>query len=421
MTISDYLKKGVIDNPLNIKRVGGDLPTSQSSNKNIFILIAVAGAMALTFSTVWAYLNFYTGSASISAFIIVVVYTPIIAKTVSVTLLDESGNKKAFVDQMENEVSSLSTIWEVQNIRETNSNGVDIGFVDYIDGTRSILLRMVMGSVMNKPKSVIKSHYGSLESLLNFVDDLGYTKDMYVADESISDHQIMNFYYKSLNSVDDAKYVKVFSNMLDYIDLVTKIKGSVAVIYVVVNGWGAKKHLMFKELSSLPDKLGGDHLFVSVEIADRMAFDKFISNESSVTSFDIEELKLFKYRNTVNIGRSAVLEARNAKEEVTKVFNPKFEAKNNVSQRNLGKKNNTLTEASSQERLQQIKSQKVSKSSSPKIYQEVVGEEFAINSLPESETFLRIMQSGGEVTVGSNKPTSTDTGRDSEQTSGSED
>lgn len=411
--MSNYLKDRFIDNPQNIKRVGGDLPTSQSSNKNILLLIVVLGAMSLTFSTVWAYLNFYTGSTPLTVLIILVVYVPIILKVLSVTLLDEAGNKKAFVDQMENEISSLSTIWEIQNNKQVNYQGTDIGYIDYIDGSRSVIFRMVMGSTMGKHDSLIKAHYDSLEGLLRYIDNAGYYKDLFVVDESISDDEVMNFYYKSLHDNEDEKYVKTFTAMLDHIDLVTVVKGSVSVLYLDINGWGANKHIMFRELASLPEVLGNDNFFIEAHFLNELELNRFIADDNAINSFDIEELKLFKYRNSVNIGRTAVLAARDAEGNIVKTFNNKYEAKDNITVRSKslgGKSNKKQTDAQvkdeSIKRLQQLEQAKKKKQQPRETniqFKHSEGEEFEVKRIPTKELFLQLMQED-EVELGAPKP-----------------
>lgn len=334
--MDNYFEKAKIDNPLNIKRLTGDMPTTKSSSKNVMLLLVVFSITGLTIANAWQIALMYLKSPVLTTIVIGLLYGSVILKTFSITIFEEKKQKKAYQDLLDNKISDLSVIWEIQDIKEEEVQGDKIAYIDYINGTRTVLLRCVPGSVLNRGPEAPKYHYNALERLFKEIDDLGYGHDIYVKEEASRDDEALNFYYDSLKNVTDPEFIDIFTEQLDTIAYVNELTSAIHVLYIEISGIGKYKHNMLRNITALPEVLSANTIYKSVGFVETKAeLDKWIAEENSVAMFDREELIMNKYKNTFNLGVTAVLGAFDRGGNLLRRFNNDFDIKKMVRKKSI--------------------------------------------------------------------------------------
>lgn len=341
--MEEYFKRAKIDNPLNIKRVTGDIPTTKSSSKNVGILLVSFLIMALTFNQVWSFTLFYLKSVWFSAILLGIIYTLISLKILSISVFEEKKQKKAYRDLLENKMSDLSVIWEIQDIKETEVNGEPIAYIDYINGQRSVLVRCVPGSIMNKDEDAPRYFYNTIQSALEFIDNAEYQWDLHVDEESIGDDKALNYYYSTLKDYEDEDFIEIFTEILDTIKYVGETRSAIHVVYIEIIGTGGQKTNMFSKLTPVIDALSKGTIFKEVDfVRTKINIDRWIAHKNGVSMFDREELIMNKYRNSYNLGVTSVLAAYDNEGNMTKKFNPDFDPARIVRKKSIDLSSNQI-------------------------------------------------------------------------------
>lgn len=327
-----YYNKTPINNPMNIKRILGDLPTASSSSKNVGIILVVFTILAITFSRVWGLLLSIIGNTIISGVIMFLVYAFILFRVFALTVFEERKKKKAFLDFMENKVSDISTIWELQNIKEhTTERGTKFAYIDYIDGTRAVVLKCIYGSILNQGEDSEELHVQNTTKIMNDISAMGFMWEPVCKPIQVNDDKILNMYYKSTKEFEDVKFVHVFTQILDTIDYLANNVSAVYAVYFYVFAQGRYKHGMFEKLENIPAKFRGKTSFDYVNFIDtEFEMDKMIANELGVNLYDREELVMKKYHDTVTVGETAVIYAYGESDEVLKQFNKELSIERKV-------------------------------------------------------------------------------------------
>lgn len=402
------LDERVIDNPLNPTTGDGRVKNRTRGAKGVLLLFVVLGAMAIAVPYVYGYIQSVINSWAISVAVIVIVYTPIALKMISVTVLDEKTNKLAFIDQIENEVSTLSTTWEIQDIKQMEINGEKVGYIDYINGIRVMAVKIVMGSTLNVEDSKLSNHFNVMTEFYDTIDSFGFTKDVRYDEESSDEDEALQFYYQAANDSGDEQYIKTFTRMLDYVQYVVKTYGSITSTIVIIKGWGPTKHLMAERVPSLLPILGGSDIVYEYFLMTGEEINEYISHDNAVSSFNIDDIKMKKYRNTSKLGETAVIEVRDREGNVTAQYNPRYDTKRKTSIKSIGtQRGEASRELTPAEKLRIIeeKRKKQEIKSNTNSYKEEEGESFTLGVNDETDLFIRLVEDSNdeEVVLGGKK------------------
>lgn len=398
--MANNLQDKYIANPLNIKRNDGNLPTAKSSSKNVFILLIAFSVLGLTFNKVWAFAISYLHSPVLTGVIFVIVYGFIIFKVFSVSVMEEKKQVKAYKDLLENKTSDVSVIWEIQDVKDTETLGEQFAYIDYIDGTRTVILKCVQGSVLNRPPNAINYHIEAVTAAMEYVDSLGYTWHPHVVPESESSEKALNYYYDKMRNYDDEDFIDIFTEILDTIYLVETTQSNILTIYFEIVCFGKHKHTMFKNLTSLPAMMIDNTTFKEVSfIREVHEVDQFIANSCKVSMFDREELKMNKYKGMFNLGETATLAAYDSEGNLVKQFNKDLD-----SARKVRKKSQDIARPKMEVR---IKDTKASEETIRKIHEvgvtlEGSNEEIKIDELSDTKhkKFIELLYSKDKVKLG---------------------
>lgn len=363
----DYFKDAKIDNPLNIKRIDGDIPTAKGGPKNIIILVVVGAILSLSFNKVFAIVEALTDSVAMTAFIVGVSYLFIAFWTAHFTVLEGKKQEKAYKDLLDNRLNDLSAIWEVQDIRENVEFGTPIGYMDMIDGTRTVLLKCVPGPIVNQEVGKERIHYSTIEKVTKDLTDLKLQWDLHVVEEPSDEQAALNFFYDSLKDYKDPNFTDVFTEILDTIDYTVTMGSSLHVVYIEINAIGQHKHNLLKSISGLPIKMKKGTAFKEVRFLTKSEFDRWISHDNSVGNFDREELIMRKYRNSFNLGVTSVLAAFDNTGKMVRKFQEDFDPRKIVRKRSIDL--NPKKALSQQPKMQRkvVESQELTQSPIPKL------------------------------------------------------
>lgn len=393
--MDDYFSKAKIDNPLNIKRISGDLPTTKSSSKNVFVLLISFSVIGLTVNKVWQFSLFYLKSPVLTAIVLGLMYAVIIFKIFSVSIFEEKKQRKAYKDLLDNRMSDLSVIWEIQDIKEEEIMGTKVAYIDYIDGSRTVLLKCIPGSILNLDESTPKYHYNSLEHTFKYIDDLGYEWHPHAIEEAVTDDKALSFYYDQLKEYTDEEFISIFTEQLDTIAYVSEIRSAIHVTYIEITGKGKYKHNMINNLFSLPEIMGTNNIFKSVELVSKKSdLDSWIAYINSVSMFDREELIMNKYKNTFNLGLTSVLASFSHTGELIRRFNKDFDIKKLVRKKSI----DVIKRESRDKYLEEEETISIEKELIPKTKEDVI----QINKLSDTKDtkFIELMYSKDKVKLG---------------------
>lgn len=329
----NYFKNTPIGNPLNIKRILGDLPTASSSGKNVGIILVSFTAIALTFSRFWNILLNIFHNAIVSAIVMVLVYSFVIFRVLALTVFEERKHKKAFLDFMENKTTDISVIWEIQDVKEyTTERGTKFAYIDYIDGTRSVYLRCIYGSVINRDEDAEEAHVDIVSHVMSSISAMGFKWEPDVKPIAVNDDKILNMYYKKTREFDDLDFVSVFTQILDTIDYFANNVSAVYAVHFKISATGRFRHNMFEKLENIPNAFGTQSSFDYIDfISNKHELDSYNSNELGVGLFDREELIMMKYRDQASVGDTAVIFAYDENDNVIKQFNKELNIERKVA------------------------------------------------------------------------------------------
>lgn len=397
-----YFDRTPINNPLNIKRILGDLPTSASSSKNVGIILVVFTALAITFSRVWGFLLGLVGNPILSGIIIAIVYSFILFRVFALTVFEERKKKKAFLDFTENKVSDISVIWEIQNVKEyTTERGTKFAYIDYIDGTRTVALKCVYGSILNQQEDAEAIHVMNTTKIMNDVSAMGFTWEPVSKPIKVNDDKILNMYYKSMKEFEDMKFVHVFTQVLDTIDYLANNVSAVYAVYFYISASGRYKHGMFEKLESIPAKFRGQTSFDFVNFVDtEFEVDNMNADELGINLYDREELVMKKYRDQSSVGETAVIFAYDESDQVLKQFNKELAIERKVEVHSFDLSSNTK---SSSLRLEPVETPIIDTNLIPvskEIEIEETYEEVKITVSKNDSEFIRLLYEDDEIKLG---------------------
>lgn len=398
----NYFKNTPIRNPLNIKRILGDLPTSSSSGKNVGIIMVSFTLIAITFSRFWNFLLGIFNNAIVSAIVMVLVYAIIIFRVLALTVFEERKHKKAFLDFMDNKTSDISIIWELQDIKEyTTERGTKFAYLDYIDGTRSVYLRCIYGSVINRDEDAEEAHVDIVTNVMSSISSMGFKWEPDSKPIRVNDDKILNMYYKTIKEFDDLDFIQTFTQILDTIDYLANNVSAVYAVHFKISATGRYRHGMFEKLENIPNAFGTQSSFDYIDfISNRHELDKYLADELGVGLFDREELIMMKYRDQASVGDTAVIYAYDDDDNLLKQFNKELNIERKVTVQSFdlineakSKSLKELSKATPQETLAlQIATKGVTI--------EEAHEAIDIVTTPTDSEFLRLLYDKDEVKLG---------------------